>query len=85
MVILFTTYLGAQDNLAPSLYFDSESSSFDKSLTFQSFKGDVVAFFSDSIIWADTINFDRAKGVLVASGHVVMAGTLLPAGCIIRV
>lgn len=80
-VILFTTYLGAQDNLAPSLYFDSESSSFDKSLTFQSFKGDVVAFFSDSIIWADTINFDRVKGVIVASGHVIMANSQNIIGC----
>ena len=54
----------------PKLFFDANSTSFDRDGKEQIFDGNVVAMMGGNLIWADRLSLDRTKSVFKAEGHV---------------
>lgn len=62
----------AATEASQQLFFDAASTSFTKDGTQQTFDGDFVAIGGGTIFAADHVSVDRTRGILEASGHVVV-------------
>lgn len=62
------------NNLQVPFFFDSRQTSFTRDGKKQSFDGDVVAIGNGVLIGADHIAMDQERGVIEASGHIVLLG-----------
>ncbi|MBI2602142.1 MAG: LPS-assembly protein LptD [Deltaproteobacteria bacterium] len=54
----------------PKLFFDANSTSFDREGKEQIFDGNVVAMMGGNLVWADHLSLDRTKSIFKAEGHV---------------
>ncbi|MBP6217918.1 MAG: LPS-assembly protein LptD [Oligoflexales bacterium] len=62
----------AQSSVFPKIYFDAQSTSFQKDGSEQVFEGQVVGFIAHSLIFSDKLRLDRKQNILEASGHVLL-------------
>jgi hypothetical protein len=68
-------------NVGPEMFFDARRSSFTRDGNRQLFEGDVIAIGGGNLISADSVAVDQAKGVIEATGHVLLvSGTQIFSG-----
>lgn len=75
LALLFKTEIhaeGKEGGALPPLFFDSETSHFDRHGKFQEFEGNVIAMIGGNLISADVLKIDRENNKLNAKGHVLL-------------